>query len=54
MLFRSVGGWVDVSSGAAGTVLMLSVPVRPVGATDAGQPAFDQFDDHDPSAWGTP
>ncbi len=50
----TVGGWVDVSSSAAGTVLMLSVPVRRVGATDTDQPAFDQYDDHDPSAWGPP
>jgi len=50
----TVGGWVDVSSSAAGTVLMLSVPVRRAGAgSDPDPAAFDQDDDHDPSAWGT-
>ena len=58
----TVDGWVDVSSSAAGTVLMLSVPVPvsvpPMGAsrsagTEAEPPAFDHDDDHDPSAWGT-
>ena len=56
----TVEGWVDVSSSAAGTVVMLSVPVRlrPVGGSrSAGAeqevPAFDHDDDHDPSAWGT-
>ncbi len=50
----TVGGWVEVSSSAAGTVLMLSVPINPAGGlAAAGQVAFDQDDDHDPSAWGT-
>ena len=50
----TVGGWVDVSSTGGGTVLMLSVPVQPVGGVaSSGQAAFDQDDDHDPSAWGT-
>ena len=50
----TVGGWVDVSSSAAGTVLMLSVPIRRAGApADAGPAAYDQDEDHDPSAWGT-
>ena len=50
----TVGGWVDVSSHADGTVLMLSIPVQQGadGAAGAAQ-AFDQDDDHDPSAWGT-
>jgi signal transduction histidine kinase len=51
----TVGGWVDVSSSATGTVLMLSVPVRKPGNGSAPDPAaFDQDDDHDPAAWGTP
>ena len=51
----TVGGWVDVSSSAAGTVLMLSVPLRRGAAgTKLGPAAFDQDDDHDPTAWGTP
>ena len=50
----TVGGWVDISSSAAGTVLMLSVPIHRTGATpDAGPAAYDQDEDHDPSAWGT-
>ena len=56
----TVDGWVDVSSSAAGTVLMLSVPVRlrSVGAgrnagTEVEPPTFDHDDDHDPFAWGT-
>ena len=50
----TVGGWVDVSSNADGTVLMLSIPV-PQGADGAASAAqaFDQDEDHDPSAWGT-
>jgi len=46
----TVGGWVDVSSDANGTVLMLSVPVR--GGSDDGETDFDQDEDHDPTAWG--
>ena len=48
----TVGGWVDVSSNADGTVLMLSIPVQLPGAAGGPRP-FDQDDDHDPSAWGT-
>jgi signal transduction histidine kinase len=47
---RTVGGWVDVSSSASGTVLMLSVPMPGAG----GETDFDQDDDHDPTGWGTP
>jgi signal transduction histidine kinase len=52
----TVGGWVDVSSSATGTVLMLSVPMRSAGATARadGETDFDQDDDHDPTGWGTP
>lgn len=57
----TVGGWVDVSSSASGTVLMLSVPMRGAGggagagASGGDGPAdFDQDDDHDPTGWGTP
>ncbi len=50
----TVGGWVEVSSSAAGTVLMLSVPIRAGADTAPTDPApFDQDADHDPSAWGT-
>ena len=49
-----VGGWVDISSSAAGTVLMLSVPIHRTGAAAGAEPAaYDQDEDHDPSAWGT-
>ena len=59
----TVGGWVEVScgaGGAGGTVLLLSVPI-PIALQGAaagspaaaGQVAFDQDDDHNPSAWGT-
>ena len=50
----TVGGWVDVSSGANGTVLMLSVPMRSAGGGSEGPADFDQDDDHDPTGWGTP
>ena len=50
----TVGGWVDVSSGAGGTVLMLSVPMRGADGDGEGQTHFDQDDDHDHSDWGTP
>jgi signal transduction histidine kinase len=47
----TVGGWVDLSSGAAGTTLILSVPLQP------GQNYEDDFDaghlQHDPSTWGS-
>ncbi|MBL8350092.1 MAG: response regulator [Burkholderiaceae bacterium] len=51
----TVGGWVEVSSSAGGTVLMLSVPMRSAGAAAPpdGETAFDQDDDHDPTGWGT-
>ncbi|MBI3369972.1 MAG: response regulator [Burkholderiales bacterium] len=48
---HTVGGWVEVSSGPGGTVLMLSVPI----ADSAGQATgYDADEDHDPSAWGAP
>jgi signal transduction histidine kinase len=56
----TVGGWVDLSSGAQGTTLILSVPLADaVGYAsefgpdaDDGDPAHEQSDD--PSVWGTP
>ncbi len=54
----TVGGWVDVSSDGRGTVLMLSVPLRnSAGMAGAGRgddPAYDDDEDHDPTAWGAP
>lgn len=56
----TVGGWVDLSSGAAGTTLILSIPLSPEAAGLSG----DDDDEagvatggadgspHDPSAWG--
>jgi signal transduction histidine kinase len=53
----TVGGWVDLSSSAAGTTLILSIPLGPTGS----QPSMDdgaglmleaEDDDHDPSRWG--
>ena len=47
----TVGGWVDISSGAQGTTVMLSVPIRgPKGE----MPHFPETvqDMHDPSVWG--
>ena len=45
----TVGGWVDISSGSTGTVLMLSVPTG-----EAGAEAFDNDPDHDVTGWGSP
>ncbi|WP_284617084.1 hybrid sensor histidine kinase/response regulator [Aquabacterium humicola] len=52
----TVGGWVDVSSSSAGTILMLSVPLSLPGADDDDEHArrFDEDEDHDPSTWGAP
>jgi signal transduction histidine kinase len=47
----TVGGWVDISSAAQGTTVMLSVPIRgPKGE----MPHFPETvqDMHDPSVWG--
>jgi signal transduction histidine kinase len=52
----TVGGWVDLSSGADGTCLILSVPLGPMAAPPpeeaetAEAPASRQRE-HDPSAW---
>ena len=50
----TVGGWVDVSSGPGGTVLMLSVPVAVTGGSGDDAPGYDDDEDHDPTAWGAP
>ncbi len=51
----TVGGWVDVSSGPNGTVLMLSVPLDDALAGGrAPGPRYDDDEDHDPSTWGAP
>lgn len=48
----TVGGWVELSSGASGTTLILSIPLEPGagGVTDDDDSAHE----HDPSAWGEP
>jgi signal transduction histidine kinase len=45
----TVGGWIDLSSSAAGTSLILSVPLSTV-VDEADAPA-EHDHDHDPSAW---
>jgi signal transduction histidine kinase len=61
----TVGGWVDLSSGGAGTSLILSVPLDPAAALaetgenrgyhgDAGQPGYrDEPNDSEAQAWAT-
>ena len=47
-----VGGWVDLSSGAGGTTIILSVPLDTGGDTEAG--ALDEApnrDADDPTSW---
>ena len=46
----TVGGWVDLSSSAAGTSLILSVPLRE-GAGDGPALAAADADDAEDSAW---
>jgi signal transduction histidine kinase len=56
----TVGGWVDLSSGAQGTTLILSIPLEDAAlhseAFEAGdeQSAATGDNADDPSAWGTP
>jgi glucose-6-phosphate-specific signal transduction histidine kinase len=49
----TVGGWVELSSGATGTTLMLSVPLAtlaPRGIAELPSPQIHDADD--PSQWG--
>lgn len=57
----TVGGWVDLSSGAGGTTLILSVPLDIVDETEdavhLSMPETDRKpvptdDDYDPTSWG--
>jgi signal transduction histidine kinase len=48
----TVGGWIDLSSGARGTTLILSVPIAEFDPTQRGGSEFDHADDPD-EAWTT-
>lgn len=48
----TVGGWVELSSGASGTTLILSVPLpRAAAAQPEPEPQLEA-NPHDPSGWG--
>ena len=47
----TVGGWIELSSAAGATTMMLSVPLNPIGMTDI--PSADLHDADDPSQWGS-
>jgi signal transduction histidine kinase len=51
----TVGGWVDLGSGPAGTTLILSVPLgaREPGATPATPPGQPKAEDDEAEAWST-
>jgi signal transduction histidine kinase len=50
----TVGGWIDLSSSARGTTLILSIPVAASAEGHDAQLAqtADAGSEHDPSAWG--
>jgi len=48
----TVGGWVDLSSSARGTSLILSVPLEAQRAEQLGQEEASAIE-HDPSSWGS-
>ena len=48
----TVGGWIDLSSGPAGTTLILSVPLNTPGET-APVPTTPGSEPDDPSQWGS-
>jgi signal transduction histidine kinase len=53
---ETVSGWVDLSSSAAGTTIILSVPVSQSQRAKAAATMLQDSDnnaEHDPSAWGT-
>ena len=47
----TVGGWVDLSSGATGTTLILSIPLDLLADTSPEHPASTEVDDAEASAW---
>jgi signal transduction histidine kinase len=48
----TVGGWVELSSGASGTTLILSVPLPRAAAARAQPEPQLEANPHDPSGWG--
>jgi len=59
---ETVGGWVDISSGAQGTTLILSVPlsgpengfIDPLGPELGMDSAMSELDPDDPTIWAQP
>ncbi len=47
----TVGGWIDLSSSASGTTVILSVPLD--NAPREAEPRGRDNEEHDPSAWGS-
>lgn len=47
----TVGGWIELSCGAGGTTLLLSVPLEALQAQDAGLPSDAPARSADPAAW---
>jgi signal transduction histidine kinase len=52
---QTVGGWIDISSGAGGTSIILSVPLdhAPRDGDEADDGSGRDNADHDPSAWAS-
>ncbi|MEO3714819.1 hybrid sensor histidine kinase/response regulator [Roseateles flavus] len=50
----TVGGWVDLSSGAKGTSLILTIPLEPdaIAQVQEGDEEAEDASAHDPSVWG--
>jgi signal transduction histidine kinase len=49
----TVGGWVELSSSARGTTLILSIPMMGAEAAPVDDVQPEEATSHDPSAWGT-
>ena len=48
----TVGGWVDLSSGAGGTTLILSIPLQDGVFVDSTPKSLPAADGDDPTGWG--
>jgi signal transduction histidine kinase len=48
----TVGGWIDLSSSARGTTLILSIPVAAAAPEAVSATPLEAATEHDPSAWG--